>query len=85
MPFHVYVLKSTATGRFYTGSTMDLRKRLDEHATGVARYTRGRGPWQLVHSEEFETRSQAMLRERFLKTGRGREWIKSILAGDSPP
>jgi putative endonuclease len=41
------------------------------------RYTyKQKGSWQLIYSEEFSTRSQAMKKEKFLKSGQGREWIR---------
>jgi putative endonuclease len=42
------------------------------------RYTyKQKGSWRLIHSEEYATRSDAMKREKFLKSGQGREWINS--------
>ena len=71
--FYVYVLQSLSYGCRYVGSTGDLEKRLNQHNEGLARYTKGRRPWELIYFEEFSTRSEAMRRERFLKSGRGRE------------
>jgi len=79
MPFHVYILKSLSSGKLYTGQTSDLSKRLHSHNYGLSPYTKGRGPWQLLYSEEFETRSMAIKREKFLKSGKGREFIKEVL------
>lgn len=67
--FTVYVLKSLSTGKFYTGHTENLSKRLDEHCLGLARYTRNRGPWELVYTEEHETRSKTIRWKRYLKSG----------------
>ena len=82
MPFYVYVLESVSSGRLYTGHTMNIDQRVNQHNSGMSRYTRGRGPWRLMFYEEFATRGEAVTRERFLKTGRGRDWIKSRLDGD---
>ena len=79
MPFYVYVLESLSTGRLYTGHTKNLDERVDQHNSGKSRYTRGRGPWRLMFYEEFASRGEAVIRERFLKTGRGRDWIRSRL------
>jgi len=79
--FTVYVIRSTTTNQLYKGHTDDLQRRLSEHSNELAHYTRGRGPWELVHSEEFPTRSLAMAREKFLKTGQGRQWLKEKLHG----
>jgi putative endonuclease len=77
--FYVYVLKSKTYGCFYVGSTGNLEQRIEQHNLGLARYTKGRRPWQLVYKEEYNTRSEATKREKFLKSGQGREFIKVTL------
>lgn len=67
MSHHVYVLEC-ADGSLYTGYTTDVERRLEEHNAGEgAKYTRGRTPVSLVHTERFETRSKAMSREYAIK------------------
>ena len=83
--YTVYVLLSKSTGKHYTGQTDNFQVRFDAHNTGLARYTHGRGPWELVYSEELPTRAQAMSREKFLKTGRGRQWLKENSGGRARP
>jgi putative endonuclease len=78
--FYVYVLKSETTNRLYVGYTSDLTQRLGQHNHGITKSTKNRGPWGIVHQEEFASRPEAMRRERFLKTGQGREELKRILA-----
>jgi putative endonuclease len=78
--FFVYVLRSEKTDRFYVGFTADVTHRLGQHNSGITKSTKGRGPWILVYQEEFETRTEAMSRERQLKTGQGRAELKRILA-----
>jgi predicted GIY-YIG superfamily endonuclease len=80
MPFHANVLRNRE-GRLYIGSTGDLRRRLAEHQEGRSRWTRNRGPWQLVHYESFPNRSGATRRERQLKSGSGRAWLADHLTG----
>ena len=80
MPYWVYVLQNEITGKLYKGQTSDLENRLKRHNSrelGSTRYTyKQKGLWQLIYSEECATRSEAMKREKFLKSGQGREWIK---------
>ena len=88
MPYHVYVLQSESTGKTYVGQTSDLVRRLCQHNDPnftVTLYTkRNSGPWKLLHSEEYSTRAEAMHREKNLKSGQGREWIKNnILKAES--
>jgi len=77
--FHVYVLRSRVTGRHYTGSTADLADRIRRHNAGLSKATRHGVPWELVHTESFATRAEAMRRERQLKTGRGRQELAMLL------
>ena len=79
MPYYIYILKNEESGTLYTGHTSDLDKRLARHndkSRITKRYTKKHeGNWELVHSEEYATRSEAMQRESFLKSGQGRVWI----------
>jgi putative endonuclease len=76
--YTVYVIKSHKDGRLYTGQTENLSRRLNEHNTGIGpvRYTKGKGPWELVYKEDFISRSTAMAREKYLKSGAGRDFLK---------
>ena len=76
--FKVYVLLSERTGKKYVGQTRHIEKRLLAHNNGDSRYTKGRGPWQLIYDESYSTRSEAIQREQYLKTGKGREFIDSL-------
>jgi len=79
VPFYVYVLLNPE-GKTYVGQTSDLERRVAQHNDpefgGTLHTKRHRGPWHLIHSEEYRSRSAAMRRERELKTGKGREWIR---------
>jgi putative endonuclease len=77
--YFTYVLRSEKTGRLYVGHTSNLEQRLGQHNNGITKSTKNRGPWRLVHREGFATRSEAASRERFLKTGQGREQLKELL------
>ena len=82
MAFSVYVLLNPKR-KTYVGQTADLERRLAQHNDPDCRLTlhtkRHSGPWRLLHSEEFSTRSAAMRRERELKSGKGRDWIRRAL------
>ena len=77
--FYVYVLKSLKNGRHYTGSTNDLERRMLEHSVGQTKYTSQAGPFELIYKETYNTKLEAGRRERFLKTGKGRELLKEVL------
>ncbi len=76
MGFYVYVLKSESSVRTYVGHSKDIKNRVAEHNSGKSKATRGKDPWKLVYSEEFETRAEAMKREKHFKTQIGRLWLK---------
>lgn len=85
--FWVSVLKSELTGKIYVGQTRDLETRLKRHNgilfSKASSYTfRNKGPWVLEYSEKFDTRREALVREKELKSYKGREFIQEIL-GDS--
>ncbi len=78
--YTVYVLKSLTTGKLYTGYTSDMVKRLKAHNSGRGgRFTKLNKPLELVYSEEYEERIVAIRRERELKTGKGRYFVKKLL------
>ena len=75
MIFQVYVLKSLAGSIRYTGSGENAEERLRRHNKGDYRFTKGHRPWKLIYKEDYGTRSEAVQRERCLKTGGGRKWL----------
>ncbi len=77
--YYVYVLRSTRNSQFYTGFTSDLRKRIDEHNSGKAEYTKSRRPYELIYYEASVNRSDAAAREKYLKTGMGKRYIRNRL------
>jgi len=67
MSWTVYILEC-ADGRLYTGITTDLLRRISEHEAGRgARFTKGRGPFRLVHKEACKNQSAAAKRESEIK------------------
>jgi putative endonuclease len=73
--FYVYVLRSLKNNYRYIGQTNNLEKRLLEHNEGMTKSIRFQIPFVLEYSETFETRIEAIRREKFLKSGKGREWL----------
>jgi putative endonuclease len=77
VPYYVYILKSETTGRSYIGHSQNLQKRVAEHNNSKSKSTRGKGPWRLVHHEEYATRPEAVRQEMYYKTIEGRLLLKS--------
>jgi len=63
---------------FFKGVTEDLERRLFQHNNGLlGTYTKNKAPWKLVYSETFLSKSDALKREKYFKTGAGRDFLKS--------
>ncbi len=86
MSYCVYVLINPQDN-IYIGHTNDLARRLQQHNDpefrGTLHTKRHSGPWRMIHSEEYATRAEAMVREKQLKTSRGRAWIRRKLIAAS--
>ena len=72
-------MRSVADDGFYVGYTADLRKRITEHKRGGAIATRHRGPWRLIYYEAYLESADAKGRERYLKSGGGRRFLRQQL------
>jgi len=79
--FYTYVLLSKKDNLFYTGYTLDLRNRLKEHTEGKVHSTRYRLPVTLIYYEACMNKEDAKRRERTLKSGRGKAYLKKRLKG----
>jgi len=73
--FFVYCLRSTINNQLYIGFTSNLERRFKEHNSGKNRSTKAYAPYILLFSEKIETRLEARAREKYLKSGIGREFI----------
>jgi putative endonuclease len=78
MTFSVYVLYSQTFQKYYTGYTSNLEMRLKSHNEFGKGWTSKYRPWRIIFSKEFETKTEAMKFEAWLKTGIGRDFINSI-------
>ena len=82
MKHFVFIIKSLKDGRYYKGMTTNLTNRIKEHNAGRTFSTKVFVPWELVYYEEYSTRSEARAREKFLKSGQGRNFIKRMIHND---
>jgi putative endonuclease len=80
--YFVYVLRSKFDGKFYTGFTSDITKRLNEHNSGRVISTKKRIPFELVYFEFGLNLDDAIHREKYLKTTYGKRYIKQRLKND---
>jgi putative endonuclease len=70
MNYRVYVLRNP-DGRFYIGLTDDVGRRVEQHNTGISKWTSGRGPWTLIWQSEARSLSEARKLELLLKRQKG--------------
>jgi len=75
----VYILQNESTKRFYIGCTTQVTNRVAEHQRGQTASTRGRGPWILMHQEEFDSLAEARRRERQLKSWKSHRSIEELI------
>lgn len=78
----VYVLENEQDGSWYIGQTDDLKRRLTQHNSGQGgQTTRSKqGYWKLIYAEAYYNKQDALRREKFLKGGSGRTYLKKQLA-----
>jgi len=77
--FSVYVLKSLKNSKRYIGYTgKNIELRLNEHNSGCNKYTRHNDPYKLIYKEIYNYKTEAIKRERFLKSGQGRKILDNM-------
>ncbi len=77
--FYVYILYSLVADRYYIGQTSNLEERLQRHNNGGNKYTKFGIPWKLMYKEGFDTREEAMKREKKLKSAKNREYLRRLI------
>ena len=74
----VYAIRSSSRNYVYVGMTNDLERRLKEHNNGENRSTKAYKPFILIYSEEFPDRISGRIKEKYLKSGVGKEFLKTL-------
>ncbi|MEP0860507.1 MAG: GIY-YIG nuclease family protein [Ignavibacterium sp.] len=78
--YTVYTIYSEKFNKIYIGQTEDIERRMFEHNNGLLSvYSKRYKPWELVYTEEYPTRAEAMKREKQLKSQKGREFIWNLI------
>ena len=77
--YFVYILKSLTHNRYYTGSTGDLKNRLNYHNSGRVKSTKAYKPWEIIYTENFNMKSEALKREKNIKSFKGGEAFKKLI------
>ena len=86
MKYFTYIIYSASIDKYYIGYTHDLKLRLLRHNFGSSRSTKSGIPWILVYYEEFESKSEAIKRENYIKSKKSRDFIEKLIkdAGGRP-
>jgi len=81
MNFFVYVIYNDISKKIYIGQTNNLEKRILEHNEKFGNHytTKFSGDWKLIYKEEYNTRREALKREKQLKSYRGKEFVKQYI------
>jgi len=78
--YYIYILQSIKDNKLYVGYSANLKERIKEHSRGAVTSTKNRKPFILIYYEAYRSERDARVREIFLKTGQGREFInKNII------
>ncbi|HOZ03656.1 MAG TPA: GIY-YIG nuclease family protein [Candidatus Woesebacteria bacterium] len=75
----VYILESSIDESYYIGVTENLKKRLSYHNVGKSNYTSKKRPWRVKYTEEYKTKTEALQRERQLKSWKSRSAINKLI------
>lgn len=78
MIYFVYAIKSINKNYIYVGLTNDLNRRISQHNQGKEKTTRPYAPFQTIYTEKFPNRILARAKEKYLKSGVGKEFLKSL-------
>lgn len=79
MFYYTYLIRSIKDKKFYTGVSDDLRKRFNAHNSRKVSSTKGRGPFELIYYEACLGQKDAYAREKYLKSGMGKRYLKNRL------
>ncbi len=77
--YYTYILFSVKDNMMYTGYTKDLKKRIEQHYNGDVQATMNRRPLQLIYYEACLNQQDATRREKYLKSGNGKRYLKNRL------
>ena len=77
--YFVYILKSLTVLRYYIGSSENVARRLSDHNSGKVKSTKAYKPWEVVYLEKFNIKSDALKREKQIKSYKSGNAFKKLL------
>lgn len=79
--YHIYIIESLTSKKYYIGCTDNIERRLTEHNKGLSKYTKNKGPWVLKYTEEYSLLVDARNREKQIKSWKKRKSIEKLFQG----
>ena len=80
MPFYIYILYSISADKYYVGQTENCEERLFRHTNSGSKSTKFVNDWELVYTESFSTRGEAVKRESEIKNKKSRKYIEFLIS-----
>ncbi|MFK7933932.1 MAG: GIY-YIG nuclease family protein [Saprospiraceae bacterium] len=80
MTHFIYILYSESKDKYYVGAAENVDKRLERHNAGASKSTKSGRPWKVVHTEEFDTKTEALKREIQIKKKKSRKYIEWLIS-----
>jgi len=77
--YFVYIIYSKKRDSFYVGYTANINSRITKHNTGATISTKSGIPWELVYSEQYVTKTEAIKREKAIKKKKSRKYIEYLI------
>ena len=78
-PYYVYAIYSKSRNYIYVGISNNVQRRVNEHNHGYSKTTKPYRPFKLIYEEEFKSRIEARNREKYLKGGSGRKFLRKLI------
>ncbi len=79
MIYFVYAIKSQKKNYIYVGMSANVVRRVQQHNSGKSKTTKPYAPFDLIYTEIVGTRAKARIKEKYLKSGTGKEFLKTLL------
>ncbi len=80
--YHLYIIYSESIDQYYTGHSKNLQDRLTRHNEGKSLATKRGVPWELKFSLAFDTRSEAIRSEKWIKSMKSRDVVEEVIKGE---
>ena len=81
MAYFTYIIYSKSRNKYYIGSSQDPTKRLEDHNNSRSNYTRKTNDWVLKWTESFDTKTEALQKEKSIKKMKSRKYIEELIHG----